>query len=226
MHRKYAVSYYGSMCGIISYIGDEKTDAVPYLMEGLRKLEYRGHDSAGFAVINPETSCIEVLKTAGAVNVLEKALEDNKDSIPPSHIGIAHTRWAAHGAANTVNSHPHLSKSKTFAIVHNGIIENSADLKKFLALRNFELISDTDSEVIAHLLEYNYSHSITDSIIKTMKMLEGAFAVTVISAHDHNSIYAFRKKSPLLVAKNDKFALIASDTTALLPHGLRILPDG
>ena len=156
------------MCGIVGYIG--KNDALPFLTCGLEKLEYRGYDSAGIAVIGSEG--IECVKAKGRLDVLKQKLE-----FSPIHgnAGIGHTRWATHGAPLDKNSHPHLSKSRTFAVVHNGIIENYLSLKKLLINRGFDFLSDTDSEVIAHLLELNFFGNMLDAISETVIVTSCSF---------------------------------------------------
>lgn len=154
------------MCGIVGYIG--KQQAAPVLLDGLAKLEYRGYDSAGIAVI--EDGKIDVQKAKGRLAVLAEKINDGKAM--PGTIGIGHTRWATHGEPSDVNAHPHLSMSGRFAVVHNGIIENFLALKKKLVSKGFEFVSETDTEVIAHLFEYYYKGDILDTMIKVIEKLE------------------------------------------------------
>ena len=162
------------MCGIVGYIGENQ--AAPILLEGLSKLEYRGYDSAGIAVFNDNK--IEVAKAKGRLAVLSEKTE-NGDNVKGT-MGIGHTRWATHGEPSDVNSHPNLSMSGRFAVVHNGIIENYISLKKKLIDKGFEFISETDTEVIAHLFEYYYDGDIMDAMIKVINRVEGSYALGVL----------------------------------------------
>ena len=163
------------MCGIVGYIGNKQ--AVPVLIEGLKKLEYRGYDSAGVAVYNGNDDNINVVKAKGRLSVLENKL---KTYCPDGMMGIGHTRWATHGEPNDVNSHPHASQNGIIAVVHNGIIENYMQLKEFLQSKGYCFQSDTDTEVIAHLVEYNYRGDLLNAVIKTLNDLEGSYALGVI----------------------------------------------
>ena len=207
------------MCGIIGYIG--KNNAVPFLIGGLEKLEYRGYDSAGTAVISGNN--IECIKAKGRLNVLKDKLEANPIS---GNVGIGHTRWATHGAPLDKNSHPHLSKNQNFAIVHNGIIENYLSLKKLLKDRGFVFSSDTDSEVVAHLLELNFHANVLDAICETVKLLQGSFALGIISSYCPDALYVVKKDSPLVVGTGNEETFIASDIPALLSETRDVyLPD-
>ena len=190
------------MCGIAGFIG--KKCAEEELIESLKLLEYRGYDSAGIAVFNKKN--IQITKCAGKISDLEKQVE-NKSSI----CGIAHTRWATHGKANNINAHPHSSNNKSWAIVHNGIIENYSTIKKDLSDKGYVFNSDTDTEVIANLLQANNSLHPIDALIKTCNNLNGSYALCCLNAKNPNTIYLARKKSPLYVANKNKCTYIASD---------------
>ena len=157
------------MCGIVGYIG--KQNAVPFLLNGLNKLEYRGYDSAGIAIL-PEKGPVEMVKTQGRLRVLEEQLQNCDLS---GCVGIGHTRWATHGEPADLNSHPHLSNHGDIAIVHNGIIENYLYLKERLIDRGYSFNSDTDTEVVTHLIDYYYRGNMIDALIKTMSRIEGSY---------------------------------------------------
>ncbi len=198
------------MCGIVGYIGDR--EALPVLIDGLKHLEYRGYDSAGVAILGED---LEVVKTHGRIKDLESKLKDSKLS---GKIGIGHTRWATHGAPNDTNAHPHFSESKSIVIVHNGIIENYLELKKMLINEGHTFRSDTDTEVIAYLIESFYEGNILLAVKKAVNMLEGSFALGVMSKYDKNRFIAVRKDSPLVVGIGKGENFIASDIPALLPY--------
>ena len=206
------------MCGIVGYVGNE--DAVPILANGLKCLEYRGYDSAGIATL--DNGNITVIKTEGKIINLVPLTKGCSGKI-----GIGHTRWATHGAPKRKNAHPHLSKNGIFAIVHNGIIENCDKLKEFLLQRGFTFSSDTDSETIAHLLEYYYAGSTFDAIIKTASDLIGSFALGIICKHE-KKLYAIKKDSPLVVGLGKEGNYISSDMQTLLnsTHDFYILDNG
>lgn len=200
------------MCGIVGYIGEQQ--AAPILLDGLSKLEYRGYDSAGIAIFN--NNQIEIAKAKGRLSVLAEKT-DNGNAIKGT-MGIGHTRWATHGEPSDVNSHPHISMSGRFAVVHNGIIENYASLKKKLTERGFEFISETDTEVIAHLFEYYYKGDIMDAMIRVINRVEGSYALGVLCSDYPDQFIAVRKASPLIVGLGEKENFIASDVTAILKH--------
>jgi len=199
------------MCGIVGYIGDKK--ATPILINGLKKLEYRGYDSAGIATY--DSSCINIIKCKGRLAALESMLNED---IPSANMGIGHTRWATHGEPNDVNSHPHLSQSGRFAVVHNGIIENYIKLKEFLQSQGYEFKSETDTEVVAHLIEYHYKGDLVEAVIECVNDIEGSYALGVICSDCEAQFVAARKDSPLIVGlgKNENF--IASDIPAILEY--------
>lgn len=196
------------MCGIVGYIG--KSQAKGLLIEGLKRLEYRGYDSAGIATLSDGSIC--TVKAEGKLDNLISKL--NKTEAKGS-IGIGHTRWATHGSPNELNAHPHVSKNKKFAIVHNGIIENYAAIAAFLNSNGYELTSDTDSEVVAHLIEYYYTGDPFKAIREAVALLKGSFALGIICA-DCNALFAVKKDSPLVIGKADDGIFLASDTQALL----------
>ena len=197
------------MCGIIGFNGS--VNAVAFLINGLKKLEYRGYDSAGIAVFNGDVTLTE--KRKGRIDNLASAVKKRDDML--GSIGIGHTRWATHGAATDANAHPH--KSGKFTVVHNGIIENHTQLKeKYLPLCKFE--SETDTETVAKLLDYNYAGSPLDAVISTVSEIEGAYALGIMFRDYKNRIYAVRKESPLIVGVGKGEMFIASDVTAILEH--------
>lgn len=199
------------MCGIVGYLGQR--DCADVLMDGLEKLEYRGYDSAGIAVF--EDSIIKTVKTSGKLEAMKNKLA--LEGKPVGHCGIGHTRWATHGEPSDVNSHPHSNGRVT--IVHNGIIENYIQLKEFLTEKGYEFLSQTDSEVVACLLDYYYSErNPLRAIMETVKELEGSYALGIIFKDFPNRIYATRKGSPLIVGEGDKEFFIASDIPAFLKY--------
>lgn len=200
------------MCGIVGYVGE--APVAPVLLKGLEKLEYRGYDSAGVAVIN--NGRINIAKAAGKLQVLKDKIHDGQDV--PGHIGIGHTRWATHGEPSDVNSHPHLSNSGRFAVVHNGIIENYQQLKAMLQKKGYTFLSQTDTEVIAQLAEYFYNGDMLDTMIRLANELEGAYALGILCADEPEKLYAMRKDAPLVVGLGAGENLVASDVSALLAH--------
>lgn len=200
------------MCGIVGYIGNKQ--AKPILINGLLKLEYRGYDSAGVSTIEPDG--ISNIKTKGRVAMLEAIPEINTLT---GTVGIAHTRWATHGKPSTLNSHPHLDNSKTFAVVHNGIIENYAELRDFLKGKGYSFFSETDTEVIPNLIHYYFSKehsSFLQAVHHACKELKGSFAIEVISKLFPDSMIVVRKDSPLVIGKADNETYISSDIPAIL----------
>jgi len=203
------------MCGIIAYIGNK--DIVPLLLNGLRKLEYRGYDSAGLCVLN--NSKLNVVKKRGKISELAKQPELKRMS---GNIGIAHSRWASHGSVTEINAHPHLDCKKEIAIVHNGIIENYHTLKELLEKENHKIISDTDSEIIAHLIEKFYSDNLKEAVIKALKLVEGAFGLAIIHKNE-KKIIAARRGSPLILGVGDREMFVASDVPAVLDYTKRVI---
>lgn len=200
------------MCGIVGYIGNEQ--AAPIILDGLAKLEYRGYDSAGMAIMGENG--LSYKKAVGRLKVLEEITHGGE--IMPGYAGIGHTRWATHGAPSDVNSHPHLNEKESIAVVHNGIIENYIQLRDYLTKKGYTFKSETDTEVLAHLLDYYYKGNPLEAITKVMHRVEGAYALGVIFEDRPDEIFAVRKGSPLIVGKNDSGCFIASDVPAILKY--------
>ena len=203
------------MCGIVGYVGKEQ--AAPILLDGLERLEYRGYDSAGLAVLGGRRG-LQVKKSKGRLSVL-KALTDNGRSLTGT-LGIGHTRWATHGEPNDINSHPHLSEGRNIAVVHNGVIENYVEIKEFLISQGMHFSSETDTEVVAQLLEYFYDScgDFMASVYRVLDRIEGAYALGIICRDVPDSFVAARKDAPLLLGYGDGCNFIASDVTALIKH--------
>jgi len=210
------------MCGIVGYVGDKS--ALPILVEGLKRLEYRGYDSVGIAVIYKDNIIIK--KCKGKIKDLEAFLKGRE--ISESCIGISHNRWATHGAPTNINAHPHQDCSGDIAVVHNGIIENFSELKKQLIREGHRFKSQTDTEVISHLVEKYYKGDLKEAVLKTLKDLKGSFALGVISKNEPDRIVAARKESPLIVGIGEGENFIASDVPAILRHTKKViyLEDG
>ena len=200
------------MCGIVGYIGEKQ--AAPILLDGLAKLEYRGYDSAGIAVYDGEN--IHMKKAAGRLKVLSELTHDG--DMMPGTVGIGHTRWATHGAPSDVNAHPHYNKSETIAVVHNGIIDNYLKLKKMLMEKGYQFLSETDTEVVVHLLDYYYKGDPLAAIARVMHRVDGSYALGIIFKEHPDTLYAVRKDSPLIVGKSEGGNLIASDVPAVLKY--------
>lgn len=200
------------MCGIVGYIGGRQ--AAPIILDGLSKLEYRGYDSAGMAIFDGDK--INIQKTVGRLKVLEELTEEGKTM--PGFSGIGHTRWATHGAPSDVNSHPHFNAQETITVVHNGIIENYIPLRKKLTDKGYEFKSETDTEVLAHLLDYYYKGNPMEAITKVLHRVEGSYALGIMFAEHPDEIYAVRKDSPLIVGQNEEGCFIASDVPAILKY--------
>jgi len=209
------------MCGIVGYIG--KKPAVPILIDGLKRLEYRGYDSAGLAVL--EDNKIRIEKTQGKVQDLKKLIAESNIR---GCMGIAHTRWATHGEPNSANAHPHVDCTGDIAIVHNGIIENYAVLKTYLRDRGHTFRSDTDTEVIAHLIEDDYTGNLFETLLFSLAKLEGTYGLAIISKKEPDKIFAARKGSPLIIGKGNGEYFVASDVAAVLRYTNQIiyLEDG
>ena len=199
------------MCGIVGYVGKGK--ATDFLVEGLSKLEYRGYDSAGVAVLIGDV--INVRKQKGRLANLEESLNKNPMN---GNIGIGHTRWATHGEPSDINSHPHLSSKGDIAVVHNGIIENYIELRDFLKEKGCTFVSETDTEVIPNLIEYYYKGDLFEAVVKASKELQGSFAIGVISNHEPDKLIAVRHDSPLIVGLKEDENFIASDIPAVLNY--------
>src|SRR3989441_9990824 len=200
------------MCGIVGYTG--KRTAAPVVLEGLKRLEYRGYDSAGLAVVN---GGLEIFRAPGKIAVLERELGTK---LPEGTTAIAHTRWATHGAPNMVNAHPHVDCGGTLALVHNGIIENAGALRQALTKRGHVFRSETDSEVLSHLIEETHTKgtALVDATAAALRQVEGAYGIAVISSREPDTIVAARRGSPLLVAIGAGENFVASDASAVLAH--------
>ena len=202
------------MCGIVGYVGAQQ--AAPILLDGLRRLEYRGYDSAGMAVCGPEG--LRVCKTKGRLQVLAELTEEGR--AVPGTLGVGHTRWATHGEPNDINAHPQVSENGLFAVVHNGIIENYALLREQLVKKGYTFRSQTDTEVVAQLLAYYYaaSHDLFEAVNSMLSAVEGAYALGIVCADAPDRLIAARKDAPLLLGCGDGENFLASDVTALLRH--------
>ncbi|RTH21136.1 glutamine--fructose-6-phosphate transaminase (isomerizing) [Thermus scotoductus] len=203
------------MCGIVGYIGFR--NATDVLLDGLRRLEYRGYDSAGVAVRTPEG--LRVVKRSGKLSALERALKEEHLEGP---LGVGHTRWATHGAPTDPNAHPHTTEDGTIAVIHNGIIENYLELKEALRARGHRFASDTDSEVLAHLIEEKYRGNLFQALKEALKEVRGAYAVVAVHK-DHQELVAARTVSPLVIGLGEGENFLASDVPALLPYTRRVI---
>jgi len=203
------------MCGIVGYIGFR--NATDVLIDGLRRLEYRGYDSAGVAVRTP--AGLKVVKRSGKLSALESALKEERLEGP---LGIGHTRWATHGAPTDPNAHPHTTEDGRIAVIHNGIIENYLELKEALKARGHRFASETDSEVLAHLVEEKYQGDLFQALREALKEVRGAYAV-VVAHEDHQEIVAARTVSPLVIGLGEGESFLASDVPALLPYTRRVI---
>jgi len=206
---------FSDMCGIVGFIGKEQ--AAPILLDGLAHLEYRGYDSAGVAVISSEQK-LQVRKAVGRLKVLSDEIHGGADI--EGCIGLGHTRWATHGAPNIVNSHPHVSEDGKFAVIHNGIIENYVEIKEFLIGQGITFKSETDTEVVAQLLEfyYNECHDFLEAVGRVLRRIEGAYALGMLCADCPDRIIAARKDAPLLLGYGEGCNFLASDVTAIIKH--------
>ena len=198
------------MCGIVGYIGDKQ--AAPILIDGLEKLKYRGYDSAGVCTNDGEKFIVE--KEKGKIEVLQQMTGKGKKIA--GTVGIGHTRWATHGKPSKENAHPHISQSESFAVVHNGIIENYMELKSELIRKGVKFVSATDTEVVAQLLEYHYNGDVLDTITKVMPMLKGSYALGIMYREMPDEIIAVRKGSPLIIGIGEDENYLASDVPAIL----------
>ena len=208
------------MCGIVGYVGPRQ--AATLLLDGLRRMEYRGYDSAGLAVVNGGLS---IIKCAGKLSALEQQLNGHR---PAGTLGIGHTRWATHGAPNTTNAHPHTDQSGKIALIHNGIIENSRAIRTALEKRGHTFKSETDTEVLAHLVGEFYSGNLEEAVAAALREVDGAYGIAVISADEPDVIVAARNGSPLLVGVGEDEYFVASDASAVLEHTRSVvyLDDG
>ena len=211
------------MCGIVGFIGREP--AAPILLDGLSRLEYRGYDSAGLAVYDREKG-LQVVKAKGRLQVLCDLTEGGAKV--SGTMGLGHTRWATHGAPNDENAHPQVSQSGRIAVVHNGIIENYVELKSFLQAKGVSFTSETDTEVVAQLLDYYYEGDLLDAVYKVLHRIEGAYALGIVCAEEPDKLVAVRKDSPLILGYGDGFQMLASDVTAVIKYTREVcyLDDG
>ena len=203
------------MCGIVGYIGKKDIDNI--LLEGLKRLEYRGYDSAGIAVV--DNGEINITKSVGRIAELEKKITDN----PGATVGISHTRWATHGEPTENNAHPHLSNDKKLALVHNGIIENYQEIKQKLLSRGHKFTSETDTEVLAHLIGEKYKGDLLEAVQAALTEVRGAYGIAVIHADEPNRLIAARMGSPLIFGVGEKEYFVASDVSAFLGHTNKVI---
>ena len=201
------------MCGIVGFIGEQ--EAAPILLEGLARMEYRGYDSAGLAVLDAGKG-LQVVKAKGRLKVLNEKVDGGKKMF--GTVGVGHTRWATHGEPSDANSHPLLSDSGRIAVVHNGIIENYMEIKEFLQEKGVVFHSDTDTEVVAQLLDYYYRGDILDAVQKVLHRIEGSYGLGIVCAEHPEQLIAARKDSPLVLGYGDGFNMMASDVTALIKY--------
>ena len=204
------------MCGIVGYIG--KSQAAPVILDGLARLEYRGYDSAGMAVFDGEK--VNITKAVGRLKVLEELTHGGETM--PGTVGIGHTRWATHGVPSDANSHPHFNKDRTITVVHNGIIENYIPLRNKLMKKGYEFVSETDTEVIAQMLDYYYNGNPMETILKVLHRVEGSYAVGIMFADHAGEIFAARKGSPLIAGQSEDGCFIASDVPAILRYTRKV----
>ena len=209
------------MCGIIGYTG--RRAVVPILLEGLSRLEYRGYDSAGIVVYEGDE--LKLVKKAGRISVLKELLEHIDTN---ASLGIGHTRWATHGAPSDVNAHPHTDDSGCFAVVHNGIIENYMEIKEWLLKKGHKFVSDTDTEVLPHLIKYYYDGDLLAAVKRAKKQIEGSYAMVVLSKHEPKRLVAARQDSPLILGVGEGEYFVASDIPAILKYtrSAVIIDDG
>jgi glucosamine--fructose-6-phosphate aminotransferase (isomerizing) len=209
------------MCGIIGYLGDK--EATPVLMDGLKRLEYRGYDSAGVAVLQPGAQVTSVTKSEAKVDLLIAKLRDN---MPSGRLGIGHTRWATHGKPTIVNAHPHTDCYGRISVVHNGIIENFVELKRELEASGHEFVSDTDTEVVPHLIEQYYKGDLLGAVRQALQRIRGAYALAMFSLEDPELLVGARLNAPLVVGLGDGEYFVASDITAIIPYTKKVLVLG
>ena len=205
------------MCGIVGFTGSQ--NAAPILLDGLKKLEYRGYDSAGIAVLGEKG--IHMVKASGMIKNLDAKIKGG--AALPGHAGIGHTRWATHGEPTDVNAHPHMSNDNKFAVVHNGIIENYAQLREELKGKGFQFKSETDTEVIVHLMDMYYEGDLKKAVLKTISRLEGAYALGILCSEEGGRIVAARQSAPLIVGVGIGENYFASDVTALVAHTKNVI---
>lgn len=207
------------MCGIIGYIGNKNSSEV--IIDGLRKMEYRGYDSAGIGLWNPNK--IQVIKSQGTIDTIAPSISHN-----PWKMGIGHTRWATHGIPDNINAHPHLSNDEKIAVVHNGIIENHNELRTYLMERGHTFLSQTDTEILPHLIEEFYKGDFYNAVLSALKLVHGSYGLIAIHSDHPDEMITARYGSPVIIGENDCEFIIASDTLAIYPHTNRViyLKDG
>ncbi|HYM50727.1 MAG TPA: glutamine--fructose-6-phosphate transaminase (isomerizing) [Candidatus Limnocylindrales bacterium] len=206
------------MCGIIGYLGDRA--AAPIIMESLKRLEYRGYDSAGVAIYNEDADRTSVVKSAAKVDTLVDRLTEE---MPAGHLGIGHTRWATHGRPTVINAHPHTDCTSKFMVIHNGIIENFAELRRDLIAKGHVFVSETDTEVVPHLIEEHFKGDLVAAVREALGKLRGAYAMAIFSQHDPDLLIGARLNAPLVVGVGEKEWFIASDITAIIPYTKKVL---
>jgi glucosamine--fructose-6-phosphate aminotransferase (isomerizing) len=206
------------MCGIVAYVGNK--DVRPVLIEGLKRLEYRGYDSAGICMGGKDGFFIR--KAAGRISVLESVLDD-ETAIPASHVGMAHTRWATHGAPTECNAHPHTDDKKVIAIVHNGIIENYSAIKQFLAEKGHTFISDTDTEALAGLIGHFYEGNLAKAVQLALREIRGTYGLAIMSASEPDVLVVARRGSPLIIGVGKEEYIVASDAAAVVEHTTQVV---
>jgi glucosamine--fructose-6-phosphate aminotransferase (isomerizing) len=206
------------MCGIIGYLGER--EAAPIIVESLKRLEYRGYDSAGIAIFNDQDGQTSIVKSAAKVDTL---IERVSEEMPVGHLGIGHTRWATHGRPTVINAHPHTDCTKKIMVIHNGIIENFAELRRDLQARGHVFISETDTEVVPHLIEEHFKGDLVAAVREALARLRGAYAMAIFSQHDPELLIGARLNAPLVVGIGQKEWFIASDITAVIPYTKKVL---
>ncbi|MDQ6883395.1 MAG: glutamine--fructose-6-phosphate transaminase (isomerizing) [Candidatus Dormibacteraeota bacterium] len=206
------------MCGIIGYLGER--EAAPIIVESLKRLEYRGYDSAGIAIFNENDGQTSVVKSAAKVDTL---IERVSEEMPVGHLGIGHTRWATHGRPTVINAHPHTDCTKKIMVIHNGIIENFAELRRDLQARGHVFVSETDTEVVPHLIEEYFKGDLVAAVREALVKLRGAYAMAIFSQHDPDLLIGARLNAPLVVGIGEKEWFIASDITAVIPYTKKVL---
>ncbi|HLD56453.1 MAG TPA: glutamine--fructose-6-phosphate transaminase (isomerizing), partial [Candidatus Omnitrophota bacterium] len=206
------------MCGIVGYVGPR--EAIPVLIKGLEHLEYRGYDSAGIACLNSKDSRFFVLKEKGKLSELKSRL----NGVPSAmHLGVGHTRWATHGEPSRINAHPHLGQDGRIALVHNGIIENYAELKAELERKGHRFRSQTDTEIAAHLVEHYYCGDLREALKCALDRMRGFFAFVVVSRDEPNCLLACKRSNPLVIGVGKNECFVASDISALLPYTSKVI---
>ena len=206
------------MCGIVAYVGNK--DVRPVLVEGLKRLEYRGYDSSGVCIGGKDGFFIR--KAAGRISVLESILDDEK-AIPASHVGMAHTRWATHGAPTECNAHPHVDDKKQIAIVHNGIIENYSAIRQFLTAKGHSFVSDTDTESLAVLIGHFYDGDLAKAVQLALHEIRGTYGLAVMAASEPDVLVVARRGSPLIIGVGKDEYIVASDAAAVVEHTTQVI---